>query len=237
VSRILLCQSPESKAPSLESALTNRGFELVLSLDLDAVEEIDDLSSYEQEDLRNVRLAIIDVTCGREGVPYCLAVQRLFPLTPRILLIDEEAEVTAECQRLTCGNVLQMPFTARRVVNRTVKLLNHHQGSLLRVGELTLNLQTKCVHRGERVSRLTPKQAMLLQVFMEHTGQTMTRKELMETVWNTNYMGDTRTLDVHVRWLREKIEENPSRPRYLRTVRGIGYRFGIPPAEQADEED
>ena len=87
------------------------------------------------------------------------------------------------------------------------------------------------LHAGEQVARLTPKQAMLLQVFMEHAGQTMTRKDLMATVWNTDYMGDTRTLDVHVRWLREKIEDEPSHPRYLRTVRGIGYRLGAPPAE------
>jgi DNA-binding response OmpR family regulator len=124
-----------------------------------------------------------------------------------------------------------MPFTSRRVVNRVIKLLNHHQGSILRVDDLTFNLQTRCVHRGDRVNRLTPKQALLLQVFMEHAGQTLTRKFLMTTVWNTDYMGDTRTLDVHVRWLREKIEDNPSQPRYLRTVRGIGYRLGSPSAE------
>jgi len=203
----------------------------VLSLDLDAVIELEDAASFEPDDLTSVHLAIIDVTCGREGLAYCEAVQRLFPLTPRILLVDEQAVITAEHQRLTCGNVLQMPFTTRRVVSRVDKLLNHRQGSMLYVDDLALNLQTRCVHRGDQVSRLTPKQALLLQVFMEHAGQTLTRKFLMETVWNTDYMGDTRTLDVHVRWLREKIEENPSQPRYLRTVRGIGYRLGSPPSD------
>jgi DNA-binding response OmpR family regulator len=208
----------------------------VLSLDLDAMEELEELSSFEPDDLTTVQLTIIDVTCGRDGLAYCRAIQRLLPLKPRILLVAEEAEVTAECLRLTCGNVLQMPFTSRRVVNRAVKLLNQREGGFLQVGELALNLRTRCVHRGKRISRLTPKEAMLLQVFMEHAGQTMTRKDLMAIVWNTDYMGDTRTLDVHVRWLREKIEVDPSNPRYLRTVRGIGYRLGIPPAEQADEE-
>ncbi|MBZ0290929.1 MAG: helix-turn-helix domain-containing protein, partial [Anaerolineae bacterium] len=51
---------------------------------------------------------------------------------------------------------------------------------------------------------------------------------LMEQVWNTAYMGDTRTLDVHIRWIREAIEENPSKPRYLKTVRGVGYRLDVP---------
>jgi DNA-binding response OmpR family regulator len=231
VSRILVCQNSQSTAPPLESALANRGFELVLSLDLDTAVKLDNAPSFEADDLTTVQLILIDVTCGREALSYCQAFQRLFPLMPRILMVAKESIVSAECQRLTCGNVLQMPFTARRVVNRVIKLLEHRQGSLLRVGDLTFNLQTRCVHRNNQVTRLTPKQAALLQVFMEHEGQTLTRKELMATVWNTDYMGDTRTLDVHVRWLREKIEEDPSHPRYLRTVRGIGYRFGAPLAE------
>jgi DNA-binding response OmpR family regulator len=232
VSRILVCASPQSKATHIQPALEKKGFELVCSLDLDTAKELDDAPSFEQDDLTTVRLAIVDVTCGREGLTYAQVFQRLLPLTPRILLVDEEADVSAECQRLTCGNVLQMPFTARRVVNRVVKLLDHRQGSLLRVGNLTFDLQTRCVHHGDQVARLTPKQALLLQVFMEHAGQTLTRKFLMATVWNTDYMGDTRTLDVHVRWLREKIEDDPGHPRFLRTVRGIGYRLGAPIGEE-----
>lgn len=228
VSRIVLCASPQSKAPHFALTLQRQGHELVLSLDLDTVVELENAASFEPDDLTSVHLAIIDLTCGRESLAFCEAFQRLFPLTPRILLVAEEADVTADCLRLTCGNVLQMPFTSRRVVNRVDKLLNHREGSMLRVDDLALNLQTRCVHKGDQVSRLTPKQALLLQVFMEHAGQTLTRKFLMAAVWNTDYMGDTRTLDVHVRWLREKIEENPSQPRYLRTVRGIGYRLGPP---------
>ena len=195
------------------------------------VAELEDLPSYEPDDLTTIELTILDVTCGREALTYCQAIQRLMPLTPRILLLGKETEVNAEYQRLTCGNVLQMPFTSRRVVNRVVKLLALRQGSLLQVGDLAYNLQTRCVHHGDQVTRLTPKQGLLLQVLMEHAGQTLKRKFLMATVWKTDYMGDTRTLDVHVRWLREKIEDDPSHPRYLRTVRGVGYRLGVPPAD------
>jgi DNA-binding response OmpR family regulator len=145
--------------------------------------------------------------------------------------VDEDAQVSPECERLTCDNVLQLPFTDRRVISHVDKLLALRRTKMLVVGGLGLNLQTRCVHRGGDVYRLTPKQAHLLQVFMEHAGQTLTRKFLMATVWDTDFLGDTRTLDVHVRWLREKIEEEPSSPRYLRTVRGVGYRFGVPVAE------
>lgn len=76
--------------------------------------------------------------------------------------------------------------------------------------------------------RLTPKECALLQAFMNNGGKVLTRKFLMKKVWDTDWMEDTRTLDVHVRWLREKIEDNPSKPVYLRTVRGVGYRFEVP---------
>ena len=139
--------------------------------------------------------------------------------------------MSKECEKLACGNVLQLPFTPRKVLNRVTRLLKERQGSIVKAGRLTLNLQTRCVSYGEVIHRLTPKQADLLQVFMEHEGETLTRKALMATVWNTDYLGDTRTLDVHVRWIRERIEDDPGHPQYLRTVRGIGYRFGIPSEE------
>jgi DNA-binding response OmpR family regulator len=228
VSKILLCRTPESKLIELEPALTRKGYDVVLSLDLDTLVDPEDTSSLQQAVLSSIDLTIIDVSCGRDGTTYCQAISQACPYRPLILLVDEDALVSAESQKLTCGNVLQLPFTSRKVINRVVKLLNHRDGSVLKVGGLTLNLQTRCVHRRDTTYRLTPKQTELLQVFMEHAGQTLTRKFLMATVWNTDYMGDTRTLDVHVRWLREKIEENPSAPKYLRTVRGIGYRFGSP---------
>ncbi len=79
---------------------------------------------------------------------------------------------------------------------------------------------------GER--RLTPKLANLLEAFLLHPNEVVDRNWLMRTIWKTNYYGDTRTLDVHIRWIREVIEANPARPRILKTVRGMGYIFSIP---------
>ena len=145
-----------------------------------------------------------------------------------ILLLAREVSADVECKQLTGGNVLRMPFTPRKVINRVRKMGDCRGGRTIRAGQVTLNLDKHCVYRENRVYRLTPRQSKLLQVFMENEGRTLPRKFLMENVWETDYMGDTRTLDVHVRWLRERIEEDPSSPRYLRTVRGIGYRFGVP---------
>ena len=76
---------------------------------------------------------------------------------------------------------------------------------------------------------LTPKESKLLFAFMTHPGLVLTRGWLMREIWETEYTGDTRTLYVHVRWLREKIEEDPGTPRLLKTVRGVGYLFASLP--------
>jgi DNA-binding response OmpR family regulator len=79
--------------------------------------------------------------------------------------------------------------------------------------------------RGGSAHHLTPKLFELLMLLAAGEGKIVYRKTIMKKVWETDYMGDTRTLDVHIRWLRQKIEENPARPRHLLTVRGAGYRF------------
>ena len=76
-----------------------------------------------------------------------------------------------------------------------------------------------------REKRLTPKAASLLEVFLKHPEETLDRAFLMRQVWDTDYIGDTRTLDVHVRWVREAIEPEPGKPCHILTVRGVGYRF------------
>ncbi len=97
----------------------------------------------------------------------------------------------------------------------------------LRACDLTLDLGKRCVVKDGVEKHLTFKECALLKTFMSNGGEVLTRKRLMKEVWDTDYLGDTRTLDVHIRWLREKIEDDPSEPSLLRTVRGVGYRFGV----------
>jgi two-component system phosphate regulon response regulator PhoB len=74
--------------------------------------------------------------------------------------------------------------------------------------------------------RLSPKEYRLLELFMQHPKRVWSREQLIEQVWGVDYIGDSKTVDVHIRWLREKIEDDPSNPSKLVTVRGFGYRFG-----------
>jgi DNA-binding response OmpR family regulator len=97
----------------------------------------------------------------------------------------------------------------------------------LQAGDLTLDLDARCVVKDGVAKHLTFKECALLELLMNNGGEVITRKRLMKEVWDTDYLGDTRTLDVHVRWLREKIEDKPGEPTLLRTVRGVGYRFEV----------
>jgi len=101
--------------------------------------------------------------------------------------------------------------------------------SVLRCGNLTLDLKNHSLRKGKRRYRLTPKEFLLLRVFMKNPGKVLTHRVLMKSVWNTDFLDDLRTLYVHVSWIRHKIEEKPDQPLYLRTVRGVGYRFESKP--------
>lgn len=104
-------------------------------------------------------------------------------------------------------------------------LQQHIEQNIWKYGDVTLDEQQRQVTSTNGTHPLTPMECRLLKVLMLNQDQLVRRDFLMKTVWETDYLEDTRTLDVHISWLRKKIEENPQRPRYLRTVRGYGYIF------------
>lgn len=124
-------------------------------------------------------------------------------------------------------DVLHLPLSATQVVNVIKRFGAKRTEHLLELGPITLNMATRTVTTPNGRYTMTPKQCALLKLLMSEHGTVVERKKIMETVWETTYLEDTRTLDVHIRWLRERIEHNPSKPIYLRTVRGVGYRFEI----------
>jgi DNA-binding response OmpR family regulator len=119
------------------------------------------------------------------------------------------------------ASYLCYPFSHRKLTKRISELLM----SVIQVGDVIFNVAEGTLAYHRDLEPLTPKQARLLEVFMRHPGQVLTRAFLMKQVWDTDYLGDTRTLDVHVRWVRKAVEKDPGSPQYLCTVRGVGYRF------------
>lgn len=147
-------------------------------------------------------------------------------ITVPLLLILPEGQ-TFKDDNLTL--VLQGNVTIRRLTNRIKRLLSRSEsGDVLRQGNIVLDLHQRTVTRGRMRQRLTPRQSQLLEVFMRNPNRVLTRTFLMKEVWKTDFVDDTRTLEVHIHWLRKAIEEDPAHPTCLTTVRRIGYRFDAP---------
>ena len=147
------------------------------------------------------------------------------PGRPFIILLTDDRSLHYE--DLIYDAILVRPFTYRGLDDKIRQLLNTRQDYVISLGPITLDRRTRRVKTPCNVAQLTPKQFQLLNHFMEHPSELVTRKELMLAVWETDYLGDTRTLDVHIRWLREQLEENPSKPQLILTSRGKGYQLEI----------
>jgi DNA-binding response OmpR family regulator len=124
--------------------------------------------------------------------------------------------------------ILVQPFTWRKLINSVERLLAAVDDKIVSCGPFSINVDRHILMVQGQETALTPKQASLIEIFLRHPGETLSRKTLMEKVWDTDYMGDTRTLDVHIRWIRQVLENDARHPRYLKTVRGVGYRFEMP---------
>ncbi|MFM6199273.1 MAG: winged helix-turn-helix domain-containing protein, partial [Dolichospermum sp.] len=127
---------------------------------------------------------------------------------------------------------LTKPFSMRELVARCRALLRRQRlsilppTSILRHKDITLNsCECRVMVRGEEVN-LSPKEFRLLELFMNYTRRVWSREQLLDQVWGPDFIGDSKTVDVHIRWLREKLEIDPSHPECIVTVRGFGYRFG-----------
>lgn len=135
---------------------------------------------------------------------------------------------------LGADDYLVKPFSFRELVARVRALLRRREldrgvssgpQDRLVCGELVLDKIARRLTRAGSVVELTTREFDLLAALMERAGHAQARQELLDRVWGVEWIGDPRTLDVHIRWLREKIEDDPSSPRFIETVRGFGYRF------------
>ncbi len=157
------------------------------------------------------------------GVRICQSLRNHTDGLPIILISLENIKADT----VAANVVLELPFTVRKLNNRIEPLLPIRSKNCLQVGDIQLDLELNQVHCQGRKETLTPKLTLLLEVLMKNAGEVIERNDLFREVWNTNFIDDTRTLDVHISWLRKAIEEDPQNPQYLKTLRGIGYRLDV----------
>ncbi|NJR64529.1 MAG: response regulator transcription factor [Leptolyngbyaceae cyanobacterium CRU_2_3] len=177
-------------------------------------------------------LMILDLILpDMSGFDLCRQIRQCGSNLP-ILMISAKSSESDRIMGLDWGadDYLPKPFGMRELIARCRALLRRWDAPsplpVLQVRDVVLNLQSSSVMvRGQAVS-LSPKELQLLELLMQQPRQVWSREQLMKRVWGKDFSGDYKTLDVHIRWLREKLETNPSQPEYLITMRGFGYRFG-----------
>jgi DNA-binding response OmpR family regulator len=214
--RILFVEKDLTTADLLVPSLERKGYEVML------------VSSQRQATLRihsfSPDLLVVDMhSFGGKGFAVCDALRTRLEGVPTILLVGDRRALAAD----SVDSYMTLPFTSRKLLYRIRKVAEHLGPRHLRAGPLTLDPDIRILYKGDDELYLRPKEAALLALFMANPGRVLTRPEIMQQVWNTDFTDDTRMLNVHIRWLRLKIEDNPSAPRYLRTVRGVGYRFEV----------
>jgi DNA-binding response OmpR family regulator len=141
-----------------------------------------------------------------------------------IILIVEAGRIV---ESAAADVVLTLPFTVQKLVNRLKPYFPGDGANIIHAGPLRLDLEHRRVRCLGKNVRLTPRLALLLQILLEHRSEVVEREALFKQVWDTDYTGDTRTLDVHISWLRKAIELDPNHPKFLHTVRGVGYRLDV----------
>lgn len=179
-------------------------------------------------------LVILDLMLPQiNGLDICRLLRHQGNPVP-ILILSAKGSETDRVLGLEVGadDYITKPFSMRELVARCRALLRRQRFStlpqlpMLQFKEVILYPQEcRVMVRGQEVN-LSPKEFRLLELFINHPRRVWSREHLLDQVWGADFMGDSKTVDVHIRWLREKLELDPSHPQYIVTVRGFGYRFG-----------
>jgi two-component system phosphate regulon response regulator PhoB len=233
---VLLVEDEELIRETIALALGEEGYEVLTAEDgrnaLDLAGKSTEGSYFE---FSQFDLIILDLMLPYvNGLDLCRLIRHSGNSVP-ILMLSAKGSETDRVVGLEVGadDYLTKPFGMRELIARCRALLRRSrhshpqpQEATLKFHEITLYPQEcRVTVRGDEIN-LSPKEFRILELFMTHPRRVWSREQLIERVWGPDFMGDSKTVDVHIRWLREKLEADPSHPEYLMTVRGFGYRFG-----------
>ncbi len=223
--KILIVEDDRNLLDTLKYNLRKEGYEVITAID-----GAEALNVARKE---KPALIILDIMLPKiSGFEVCRILRK--EMTVPILMLTAKAEETDKIVGLEIGadDYMTKPFSLRELLARLRAMLRRAKMvetqpeiELLKIGDIELDIPRHRASISGRTLELTPKEFDLLAFLARNKGLVFRREQLLEKVWGYDFAGDTRTVDVHIRWLRQKIEPDPERPRYLMTVRGAGYKL------------
>jgi DNA-binding response OmpR family regulator len=221
MTKLLLVEDDETLLETLTFNLSREGYEVIRASD--GVTALDLAREHAPD------LIVLDVMLpGLDGLTVCRTLRRETDV-PIVLLTARTSEVDRIVGLDTgADDYIVKPFSLGELLARLRAVMRrgqHRSETRLQSGDLMLDLVGHRAMRGTKNLNLPPKEFDLLAELIRHKGAVLTRDLLLQRVWGFDFAGDSRTVDVHIRWLREKIEDDPANPTRIETVRGLGYRF------------
>ncbi len=225
--RVLIVEDEPTIRETITLALKDEGFEILAAED--GYSGLGMANKLEQLDLIVLDLMLPYIN----GLDLCRMIRMEGNGVP-VLMLSAKGSESDRIAGLDVGadDYLPKPFGMMELVARCRALIRRRrynfqeQGIMLRFGEILMYPQEcRVMVRGDEIN-LSPKEFRILELFMSHPRRVWSREQLLEKIWGTDFVGDSKTVDVHIRWLREKLELDPGDPKFLVTVRGFGYRLG-----------
>ncbi len=227
--RVLVVEDEEAISEPLGEHLAREGFDPAIA---GTIEEARGLLQQAPPDLILLDVMLPD----GDGRDLCREIRRTSDVP--IIMLTARGEEVDKIVGLELGadDYVVKPFSAGELVARMRAIMRRGRGTARKgpvtVGPLTLDPAARTVTKRNEPVELAAKEFDLLHLLMTNAGQVCTREQIMDEVWDPHWFGPTKTLDVHVSWLRKKIEDDPSNPLLITTVRGVGFRFASP--DEAD---
>ncbi len=222
--KILVVDDERTLVKGIKFNLENEGYEVECAYDGAAAVEIAREGKLD--------LVILDLMMPEvDGLEACMRI-REFSNVP-VIMLTAKSEDADKLMGFECGaddyltkpfNILELKARVRALLRRAAGV-QRSRGSILTAGGITLNTEERSAARGETPVDLTAKEYDLIELLMRNPRRVYSRENLMNVVWGYSYAGDYRTVDVHIRRLREKLEENPAEPDHIMTKWGVGYYF------------
>ncbi len=222
--KILIVEDEADIANSIQYVLNQEGFSTSMAHD-----GLKGMEMYEKD---RPDLVILDLMMpGIDGYELCRRVRAQDKKTPILMLTARTSEIdTVVGLELGANDYIAKPVRLRELVARVKAHLREapdaqRQVTGIRLGELHIDVDSRTVRVSDKEIDLTFKEFELLLAMARQPNRVFSRDQLFSQVWGSDFLGESRTVDVHIRYLREKLEENPSQPKHILTVRGVGYRL------------